>query len=113
MTDYMFDPSIPRFVRALSFFHCGLPVLLVWMVRRFGYDRRAFAYQTVAGTFVLLVTYWLTSPDVNINLVHRVGDIRGPRALALTCALYPLVFYLPVHMLFRATTPDPAGKPDG
>ena len=107
MTDYMFDPSIPRFVRMLSLFHVWLPVVLVWMVSRFGYDRRALAIQTAVGTCVLIATYVLTSPDVNINLVHQVGPIRGLFALALSCVLFPLVFYVPAHVLFGSIMPPP------
>jgi len=106
MTDYMFDPSIPRFVRTLSLFHIWLPVVLVWMVWRFGYDQRALATQTAVGTCVLIATYLLTSPDVNINLVHRVGEIRGPMALGLACVLFPVVFYVPAHLLFRFVMPS-------
>lgn len=45
LTDYMFYASIPRFVRALSLFHVWLPCVLVWLVWRLGYDRRAFLVQ--------------------------------------------------------------------
>jgi hypothetical protein len=31
------------YFRALSLFHVALPVLLLWMVHRLGYDRRAWA----------------------------------------------------------------------
>src|SRR6266540_4096403 len=41
LADYMFDRKIPRPVRALSLFHLWLPPLLLWTVRRLGYDRRA------------------------------------------------------------------------
>src|SRR5918996_6228941 len=41
MADYMFDPKIPRFVRALSLFHIWMPALLLWMVARLGDERRA------------------------------------------------------------------------
>jgi hypothetical protein len=110
MTDYMFDPAIPLLVRTLSLFHVWLPVVLVWMVWRFGYDRRAFLVQTVMGTCVLVATYVLSSPDVNINVVHRVGQIRGLYALALTCVLFPLLCYLPAHLLFRAVAAVPGSR---
>ena len=38
---YMFDPGVPLYVRALSTFHLWLPFLILWMVARLGYDRRA------------------------------------------------------------------------
>ena len=58
MTTYMFDPAIPLFVRGLSPFHGWLPFLLLWLVARLGYDRRAFGAQTVLGIAVLLVCYF-------------------------------------------------------
>ena len=42
MTGYMFDPKLSLFTRGLSFFHFWLPILLLWLLRRLGYDRRAF-----------------------------------------------------------------------
>ena len=41
MTNYMFDASIPLFTRGLSLFHGWLPLLLVWLLARVGYDQRA------------------------------------------------------------------------
>ena len=108
MTEYMFMPSIPLSIRLLSLFHVWLPLVLLWMVRQFGYDRRALLYQTVAGTIVLIATYVFTGPEVNINVVHQVGEFRGMQSLALTCILFPLLCYLPVHLLLRATMPQAA-----
>ena len=107
MTDYMFMTSIPPFIRLLSLFHVWLPIVLVWMVWKFGYDRRAFVWQTAAGTLTFVASYLLTSPDVNINVVHQVGQFRGLESLALTCVLFPLLCYLPAHLLFRETIPPP------
>jgi hypothetical protein len=107
MTDYMFMTSIPLFIRLLSLFHVWLPIVLVWMVWKFGYDRRAFVWQTAAGTLTLVASYLFTSPDVNINVVHQVGPLRGLQSLALTCVLFPLLCYLPAHHLFRARIPPP------
>jgi hypothetical protein len=59
MTAYMFNPDIPPFVRALSSFHGWLPFLLLWLVFRLGYDRRALTVQSVLGVTVLLVCYFL------------------------------------------------------
>src|SRR5437762_13963784 len=49
LADYMFDPNIPLFVRGLSTFHGWLPFVLLWLVWRLGYDRRALRAQTVAA----------------------------------------------------------------
>jgi len=42
LSAYMFDPKIPWFTRTLSCFHIVLPLLLLWIVHRLGYDRQAF-----------------------------------------------------------------------
>jgi hypothetical protein len=49
MTDYMFDANRSLFLRGLSCFHGWLPFLLLFLVARLGYDRRAlFAWTGVA-----------------------------------------------------------------
>jgi hypothetical protein len=60
-TDYMFQERRPLYLRGLSFFHFWLPLLLVWMVCRLGYDRRALVWQTVLGAVVLVLSYLLTT----------------------------------------------------
>ena len=46
-TAYMFDPARPLLVRLLSLYHLALPLLLIWLLSRLGYDRRAFIAQTL------------------------------------------------------------------
>jgi hypothetical protein len=103
LSEYMFDRSKPRYLRALSLFHITLPVLLVWMVARLGYDRRAWAFQTALAFVVLPVTYWLTEPADNVNWVYGPGSRPQtwmPAPVWLLCALvlFPLVLYLPAHL---------------
>jgi hypothetical protein len=43
MTAYMFNSALPIFTRFLSFFHFWLPLFLLWLISRLGYDRRGFA----------------------------------------------------------------------
>ena len=107
LSDYMFDRSKPAALRALSLFHVVLPILLVWLVHRLGYDARAWLFQTVVALIVLPVTYWVSDPAENINWVYGPGGKpqtwMAPRAyLALTMVLFPLAIYLPTHLLLRA-----------
>ena len=104
LSRYMFDAQIPRYLRALSLFHVALPVLLVWMTHRLGYDRRALAAQTLLALIVLPLTYWITDPAENINWVHGPGSTPQtwlpPSAyLAMLLVFFPVVVYLPTHML--------------
>src|SRR6266704_1036493 len=41
MTDYMFESHRSLFLRGLSSFHGWLPLLLIFLVWKLGYDRRA------------------------------------------------------------------------
>src|SRR5687768_777571 len=106
LSGYMFDRGKPRFLRALSLFHVVLPIVLLWMVYRLGYDDRALMFQTVVALIVLPVTYWITDPSDNVNWVYGPGSKPQTRIdrrayLALTVILFPLVFYLPTHLLLR------------
>ncbi|TIU18155.1 MAG: membrane-associated protein, partial [Mesorhizobium sp.] len=54
---YMFDPREPAYVRALSGFHLFMPVIIIFMLIRQGYDRRAFKAQTALAWVVLAASY--------------------------------------------------------
>ena len=91
MAGYMFDPKLPLFVRPLSSFHGWLPFILLWLVWRLGYDRRAWPVQIGLTWVVLLVCFFIapappTPPGnpnaaVNINYVHGLGFERKPGCL--------------------------------
>lgn len=104
MSAYMFERERPRFIRALSLFHVPLPVGLVWLVHRLGYDRRAWLGQSLLALVVLPVSYWLTDPAENVNWVHGLGapQRRLPPWLYLVLLIvaFALVLYLPPHLLF-------------
>src|SRR4029077_20792051 len=83
LTAYMFDPGIKLYMRALSLFHFWLPILLVWMVFRLGYDRRALVAWTPLSWALLLVCYlWMPPPSkdhapnlpVNIDYVYGFSN---------------------------------------
>jgi hypothetical protein len=104
LSGYMFEARRPWFVRALSLFHVVLPIVLVWTVSRLGYDRRAWLWQTVVALIVLPVTYSLTDPADNINWVYGPGSkaqtwMKPWIYLVLTMMFFPLVMYLPIHLL--------------
>ena len=54
MTDYMFKHENSLFLRGLSLFHGWLPFLLLFLVKRLGYDRRALpAWWALAWVLVI------------------------------------------------------------
>ena len=117
-TQYMFNAEIPFIVRALSLFHIALPPLLVWLLHKFGYERRALVYQTVLACLVLLITYLLTEPSKNINWIYGFG--REPQTwlperlyLVVLIICFPLFFYLPAHLALSKIFGRSATKASG
>lgn len=114
-TGYMFDESLPLYVRGLSLFHVVLPPLLLWMTYRVGYDRRALWAQTLLAWPVLLISYFFTDPAESINMVHGFGEppsppIAQPWWLISEIVLLPLAVYLPTHYLLRRWTSRSASE---
>lgn len=115
ITDYMFDATRSRFLRGLSLFHGWLPLLLVYLVWRLGYDARALQWWTVLAWGLLLVCYFLLPgprPDpgqraVNINYVHGLSDTAAqtwmhPLAwLGLLLVALPAALFAPTHFALK------------
>lgn len=119
LTEYMFDSGIPLFVRGLSLFHGWLPLLLLWLVWKLGYDRRALVGQTIATWAVLGLTYLCVSdpqhPAGNVNKIFgfvaegEVQQSMPPLAwLAVLMAAYPILILIPTHFVFRWLMPATA-----
>jgi hypothetical protein len=123
MTGYMFNDALPLFARFLSFFHFWLPLFLLWLIARLGYDRRApWLWWPLASALVLISYTFLPPPPppadnpglpVNVNYVYGLGDDRPqtwmhPVAwLACVLTALPLVVYWPTHLLLRRVFPAP------
>ena len=117
MTGYMFDPNLTLFTRGLSFFHFWLPLLLLWLIWRLGYDPRAFrAWTLLAWGLVLICFFVMPAPPppannpnlpVNINYVHGFSDQKSqdwlpPLAYLGTMLLVlPTCIFLPTHLLLK------------
>ncbi|MGH9511734.1 MAG: hypothetical protein ACRD2U_06320 [Terriglobales bacterium] len=104
-TEYMFDPHLPLPIRALGLFHVITPLLLLWAVRRIGYDRRGWKFQTLATWIVVPINYfWRPQDDVNWarGLFFREQHaVPGMVYLATYLIVVPLVVYWPTHLLLR------------
>lgn len=112
LVGYMFDPRISVFIRALSLFHIGLPVVQLWSLGKLGYDASAWKYQVVVGWIVLSLTYAVTDPEQNINWVFGVTEVPqkwlpAHLYLAALMVIYPTLVCFPTHKvletLFKAT----------
>ena len=117
MTEYMFQSSIPRHVRFLSFFHFWLPFLLIWLLRRTGYDPRGLPlWMAMAFTSLYVSYFFMPSPPaptnnpalpVNINYVYGFSDLAPqtwmPEPLWFVVLQLMLIFlvFLPSHWLLK------------
>lgn len=106
MATYMFDTGLPLYLRSLSLFHVAMPVLFLYLLRRLGYDRRALLFQTLLIWLILPLTYLVTDPADNINLVFGPGRavqtlLHPALYLVLEMILLPAIICLPLHLLLR------------
>lgn len=117
MTAYMFDHNLPLFTRGLSLFHGWLPLLLVWLLVRLGYDKRAFPIWSVLAAALVLFSYFFLPPagahlanpntPVNIDYVYGFNDkapqhwINQNLYVVLWIAALWLVVFLPTHLVLR------------
>lgn len=110
-TEYMWDTQYPLWVRLLSTFHIGLPFVLLWTLRKVGYDPRSLVLQSAIAAVLLVISRFL-SPQLNMNYAftdpvwHRAwGPV--PIHLALTLLVIVAVIYWPTHallaLLFRSS----------
>ncbi len=115
MTAYMFSDEIPLFTRGLSFFHFWLPLFLLWLLSRLGYDRRALVAWTVLAWVLMLLCFFLMpappapsdnpNQPVNINYVFGLNGEKPqewmpPLAyLGVLMVGLPACVFLPTHVL--------------
>ncbi len=106
-TEYMFDPGKPLAVRLLSLFHLVVPPLLLWGLRRLGFDRRGWKLQTAIAWVLLPLSYAFGDAESNLNWLWAPFGIEQtwmPTGAFLLVAMvgYPLVVFLPTHALLAA-----------
>jgi len=119
MTTYMFDASHSLLLRLLSLFHGWLPFLLVYLVWKTGYDRRALPSWTALAWVLLLISFFLMPPPapdpgltpVNINYVFGMSDnaaqtyVRPAVWFAGLMIGLPLFAFYPAHLLLMRFAP--------
>ena len=117
MASYMFDPQRPLHLRALSLFHVPLPILLIWMIRRWGYDRRAIAAATLLSSIVLPLSALFSTEGQNVNWVYGLGKTQTwvPQWVwvAGLMIFLPAFVYTPTHrLLIRFFNNADLGEPN-
>lgn len=113
MTNYMFDAAKPLYLRLLSLFHGWLPFMLIFIVARLGYDRRALKGWTIAAILLCLIGYFLLPAPgevpaggkdaVNVNYVFGISETKAQTWMSPHLyfvgwiATLILICYLPAH----------------
>jgi hypothetical protein len=110
LTEYMFQAKNPLFVRGLSLFHVVLPIFLLWLVYRLGYDRQAWIAQTILAWLVLLTCFFFTEPSKNINWVFGPGKrpqqwVAPGVYLLILMIVFPICIYFPTQLALQAIMP--------
>jgi hypothetical protein len=117
VTSYMLNDNIPVLLRALSLFHGWLPIFLLWLLSRLGYDRRALPIQSAATIVILLICYFFapappppaSNPNlaVNINYVYGFSDQQHQTLMppgswvVMLMTIHVIGFYIPSHLVSR------------
>ena len=101
-TAYMLDPDFPTAAKLLSLYHLALPVITGFAVYRVGYDSRALPWQAALVALLVPLSWWLTDPERNINMVHEpvilgLVDLPTPIYLPFLVLAWIVVLLLPVH----------------
>lgn len=104
-TEYMFDPHLGLTVRLLSLFHVATPPLLLWAIRRLGYDSRGWKLQTLMTWLVIPVNFfWRPEADVNWALglyFHEQHAVPGWMYFLAYLICVPLMIYFPTHLFLQ------------
>ena len=121
MANYMFEPEFSHFTRIISLYHGWLPFVLLWGVRRLGYDRRAVWAQTGFAWLLLLLSYRLTSdphgPAGNLNMVYGLSPTEAQSWMSpglwllLVMVFCPVCWYLPTHLVLWRLFRLPHARP--
>jgi len=105
-TEWVFDDaSIPPSIKAISVaMHLATPPMLLWVLRRLGYDRRGLACQAATACVLLPLCWFVSDAATNLNWVYKPFNKpqvwMAPALYLLVCILgYTVLVFLPTHVV--------------
>jgi len=107
ITPYMFNEDLSIALRATSTYHVWLPLFVLWLCRRQGYDGRGLWLQCAIGTAAILGGWIFGDPVRNLNYTiapFGIQQVWLPQALYIPvlCVGTAVLVYLPGHLVVRA-----------
>lgn len=111
-TAYMWEAKYPLFTRLLSTYHIFWPLLLLFCVRRQGYDRRGWPLQTAIFAAGVMIARLATPVEENVNFAFKdpfLGQQLGPAPLHLLLVVLAMggIAYGATHGLLARFCPEP------
>src|SRR6185295_4772958 len=104
-TEWVFnDSTIPPHIKALSVaMHVAAPPLLLWAIRKLGYDRRGFFCQLATACVLLPICWFVSDPATNLNWVYKPFNkpqtMMSPALYLPVCIVgYSVLVFLPTHL---------------
>jgi hypothetical protein len=110
LTDYMFETERPRVLRLLSLFHVPLPLVMLWLLHAYGYDRAvALPGAIVLAAVVLPWSRAVSPPQKNINWTHGLGTARphwpAPVYVSVLFLGFVTCVFVPTHLVLLRIFP--------
>jgi hypothetical protein len=105
IANYMYDTELPLWLRLLSFFHFAVIGAIIYMIGKFGYDKRALFPQIILSLIVVFLTRNFSDKVDNINMVFLPEAFSGYMSenfytVAMPVALV-FIFIIPTHFILK------------
>jgi hypothetical protein len=105
VTAYIFSLGTSLTIKIISLYHIFLPIILIFFLKKIGYDSRAFIFSTILYWFVIIITYFFTIKSNNINFVFCAStynwSISDQQWVIFLLIFEPILFILPVHFFCK------------
>lgn len=109
IAEYMYDSTLPLWLRLLSLFHFPMIMAVIYMMRTVGYDKRALIPQIILSVIVVFLTQRFDDTGEHINMATRPDAVADYISEARYEQLMPFVLVfgviVPMHFLLKKIAP--------
>lgn len=106
LADYMFESKYSLLLKSLSLFHIFMPIIWIFCLIKWGYDSNAIIYSIILCWIILILTYFFSDPENNINWVfipEKKNWSKMPSLLWLIILMigFPTLIFWPMHEFLK------------